>query len=89
MSRLDTALQNDLKLLKLLRDELALQSHLFAAEVKDRWQALETQWAQLENKVQHAESAAGESAKDAETAIGMMVDALKTGYANVKSALKH
>ncbi|TJY62961.1 hypothetical protein E4T66_04400 [Sinimarinibacterium sp. CAU 1509] len=89
MSRLDTALQNDLKLLKLLRDEIKLQSHLLAAEAKDRWQALEAQWSELEAKVKHAEAAAGESTKDAETAVGMMVDALKTGYANVKSALKH
>ncbi len=88
MSKLNTALQNDLKLLKLLRDETALQAHLLAADAKDRWQALEADWAKLETKLEQAEDAAGEALAEAESAIGMMVDALRGGYENVRAALK-
>lgn len=88
MSRLSTALQNDLQLLKLLRDETALQAHLFSAEIKQRWQTLDQQWSTLESKVTEAESAAESSAKDAETAIDLLIGSLKSGYENVRSALK-
>lgn len=88
MSRLNTALQNDLKLLKLARDELALQAHLMKADLKDRWQGLEGKWGKLMDEVSGAENAGADAMREAETAIGLLADSLKKGYENVRNALK-
>lgn len=88
MSQLQTALHNDVQLLKLLRDELALQAHLFKAEARDRWQQLEPQWQALCSRVDEAKSAAVKSEGEAEASLSLLVDSLKTGYANIRNALK-
>lgn len=88
MTRLSTALHNDLQLLKLLRDELVLKAHLLKAEAKVEWEALEIKSAELKAHVARAEVAAGHARQDAETAITLLVDTVKTGYASIRSALK-
>lgn len=88
MSRLNTALQNDLKLLALLRDETSLKVHLLNADLKARWQALEEDWDRLKVHVDRAEMAASASLKEAETAIGLLIEALRKGYDNIRAALK-
>lgn len=89
MSRLSIALQNDLKLLALLRDEMGLKAHLLKAEMKDLWQQLEDKWGVLKVAVANAEGAGAEAAHESEVAIGLLVDALRQGYENVRKALKH
>ncbi|MEQ1438487.1 hypothetical protein AAG565_03920 [Fontimonas sp. SYSU GA230001] len=87
MSRLSVALQNDLKLLALLRDELGLQAHLFKAEMRDRWQDLEGKWDVLKVAVANAENAGADAARESESAIGLLADALRKGYENVRKSL--
>src|SRR5690349_20698683 len=84
MSRLSTAIHNDLQLLALLRDELALQRHLLGADLKSRWDVLEGQWANLKEHVGRAEVATDRAAVEAKTAIDLLVTSLKDGYANIK-----
>lgn len=88
MSRLSTALQNDLKLLALMHDELALQAHLLKADVKSRWQDLEAKWAELKAHAARAEVAGEDALQESETAIGLLVDALRKGYENIRAALR-
>lgn len=88
MSRLDTALKNDLQLLKLLRDEIQLQAHLLKAEAKDHWVRLEDQWHKLQVHVDRAEVAAAGARNDVDSSRAQLVDSLKKGYTQVKQALK-
>ncbi|MFA5938729.1 MAG: hypothetical protein WC809_05175 [Sinimarinibacterium sp.] len=89
MSRLNVALQNDLKLLALLRDELGLKAHLLKAEMKDLWQQLEDKWGVLTVALSSAENAGAGALHESEVAIGLLVDTLRKGYENVRKALKH
>lgn len=87
MSRLDIALQNDVKLLALVRDELSLQSQLFKAETRDRWQQLEAQWNELSAHVARAEVAGAEALREAEAAGQLLVETLRKGYRDVRAAM--
>lgn len=88
MSRLKTAVHNDLQLLALLRDELKLQTHLLSADLKARWQELEVQWDQLKEHVGRVEVAGEAAATEAQTAIGLLTSSLRSGYEGMKRALK-
>lgn len=87
MSRLDNAISNDLKALRLLRDELALHTALLKAELKDRWHKLEADMDVLHEHVERAKVAAGDSRKQAEAAAENLIRSLRTGYADIKRAL--
>lgn len=88
MSRLETALKNDLQLLRFARDEIALQAHLLKGELKTKWDALEVKWQELETHVARAEVASDAARKDIEAASRLLVESLKTGFASVKRAFK-
>jgi len=88
MSRLSIALQNDYKALCFLRDELALQSSLLKAEVKDRWNKLEADLDVLREHIKRAEAAAEDSTKDVEGAARKLLDSLRAGYTDIRNALK-
>lgn len=87
MSRLSTALHNDMKLLHFAHDELALQSHLFGAELKQHWQELEAQWQNLKERTGRAEVAGDTAIHEIETAATLLVDTLKQGFADLKRTL--
>lgn len=71
-----------------LRDQLALQSHLLRADLKERWNDLEAKWADLQEHVQRAGVAAKDSRHEVSAAAQSLADALKDGYAQIRSALK-
>jgi hypothetical protein len=88
MSRLDTALKNDVKLLRFARDEIALQAHLLKGDLKIRWDALEQKWEQLNEHVGRAEVASEAARKDIEAASRLLIEALKDGFASIKRAFQ-
>ncbi|WP_157622729.1 hypothetical protein [Solimonas soli] len=88
MSKVETALHNDLQALQLLRDELRLQTHLLGADMRDRWQALETDWDRLKEHARRAQTAADDALPEIETAAALLVDALRRGYGDIRNALK-
>lgn len=88
MSRLTTALNNDFTALCFLRDELALQINLLEAEMKDRWNALEARMDALRERLGRAEAAAGHSAKEVDAATKALIESLRSGYADIRRALK-
>ena len=87
MSRLETALQNDLKLLRLLRDELELHAHLLKADLKDSWDTLERRWEKLEADVGRAEIAAADAGREVNASLGELMHSLRSGYTQIKQAL--
>ncbi len=88
MTRLENALHNDVKALEFLHDELKVQAHLLKAEAKKQWDELEAKWASLKEHLQRAEVAADRNKGDVDAAIRLLVDALKTGFAQIRNALK-
>jgi hypothetical protein len=88
MSRLDEAFQNDVKALEHLHDELKVHAHLLKAEAKKHWDELETKWAGLKEQLQRAEAAADRRKGDVEAAARLLVQSLKSGFTDVRNALK-
>lgn len=88
MSRPETALKNDVQLLRFARDEIALQAHLLKGDLKVRWDALEQKWQQLNEHVGRAEVASGKARKEVEAASRLLIESLKTGFASIKRAFR-
>ena len=88
MSRMATALRNDVQALQLMRDELQLHLHLLRADARDRWTQLEQQWERLREHVGRAQTAADDARPEIEAAAGLLVDSLRRGYADIEKAMK-
>jgi hypothetical protein len=88
MSRFKNALHNDLQLLELLRDELALKAHLFKADMKVEWEALELKWSEFREHLGRAQVAAGDAARDIDASSKPLADSLKASYTSIKNAFK-
>lgn len=88
MSRLNTALHNDIKAIEFARDELKLQAHLFKAEVQQRWAELEAKWEQLSQRLLRSKDVAASAADEVEAELRLLSETLKSGYAKLKSSLQ-
>jgi hypothetical protein len=88
MSRLKTAVHNDLQLLQLAHDELALQAHLLKADATAKWMELERKWADLKSHIERAATASAVAEQETETAIKLLSETLRNGYASIRNALK-
>lgn len=88
MSKLNTALHNNIKLIEMLRDETVLQAHLMKADMKNRWDELETKWDELKIHMERAQVAGEGAKKEAETAIEQLSNSLRSGYTKIRDALK-
>jgi hypothetical protein len=88
MTRIQQALHNEVQALTVLRDEIKLQAHLFHAESRTRWQELEVRWDELKEHMQRAKVAAADTVPQVQGAAQELATALKTGYADLKNALK-
>lgn len=72
-----------------LREELALEAHLFNAELKQRWGELEQDWAHLSEHVRRVEVAAETAGQEVSAATGLLLQSLKHGYQSVRQALRN
>ena len=89
MSQLKQALHNEYQLVELLHDELALQAHLFKADMKVQWEALEAKWDDFKEHLGRAQVAAGDARRDIDTSSKSLADSLAVGYTEIKNAFKH
>jgi hypothetical protein len=89
MSRLKQALHNDFQLLETLHDELAVQAHLFKADMKQRWGEMEAKWDELKEHLGRAQVASGDVRRNVESSTKQLVDALTAGYAEIRNTFKH
>jgi hypothetical protein len=87
MSRFETALHNDLQALAFVRDELALQTHLMTAELLNKWQELEVDWARLCEHLGRSEQALDKARRDTGAALELLADTLRKGYAGIRDTL--
>lgn len=74
--------------LKTQRDELRVQMHLGAAELKEEWEAAEKQWQHVEQKLEKAGEEAGEAAHEARETLGVIGEELSTAYRRIRERLK-
>lgn len=88
MSRLEDALNNDVKALEQLRDQLKAHANLLKAEAKERWDDLEKKRDQLVAKMENVQRSADAPRQELEAAARHLVDILKAGYADFKKILK-
>ncbi len=80
-------IHDELDVLRRTRDELRVQLHLGATEVRDAWAKLETSWEHLEGRIARVSDATHETTDDVEDATRLLVDELKQGYERIKRAL--
>lgn len=88
MSNLSERLSKELDELRGVRDEIRLQLHLGAAEVRDRWDKLERDLGQLEGRVERAREASKEELAEVGEAARDLAARIREGYTQIKSKLK-
>jgi hypothetical protein len=69
------------------RDELRVQIHLAATEVKDDWQELEKKWEHFSAHMEKVGDATGEAAGDVGEALTLVGAELRSGYHRIRNAL--
>ncbi len=87
MSDQASDLHREFESLRTTRDELRVQLHLGAAEVRDRWEELERAWQHLESHVKRLAETASEATDDVEQAASLLVDEIKHGYQRIKDVI--
>jgi hypothetical protein len=70
------------------RDELRVQLHLARADARTEWEELERKLEHLRARVKGAGREAGHAAEDVRSAVGLVVDELRKGYARVAAAIR-
>jgi hypothetical protein len=89
MVQVKTAFQHEYQALGLVHDELAQQAHLFRAEVKSRWDALEIEWDGLGRHLGRAQLAAGDARHTIEASSEPLADSIRAGFIEIRRAFKH
>lgn len=77
-----------LKDLARLRDEISLKVHLGKAEATEEWEKLEKKWQAAKAQSKSVKEVVGESAENIGTALELTFGELKKGYERVKKMLK-
>ena len=80
-------LDAEVETLQQARDELRVQIHLGAAEVREVWDKVEKSWGHLEGRLKRVGEATQESAEDVEKAAKTLLQEIKAGYKNVRGSL--
>lgn len=70
------------------RDELRVKLYLARAEVRDEWHALEQRWMHFESRARAASGAAAASGREVGTALDLLGEELRKGYARVRQAMR-
>ena len=79
---------HDFDSLAQLRDELLVQTHLFKAEAKDRWELAEQRWDALRDDVHAARESIDKSSFEVAYATQLLFETLRDSYVDLKQALK-
>ena len=77
----------ELDVLRTVRDELRVQLHLGAAEVREQWEKAEHTWDNVELELEKLAGAAGEAADDIGGAARLLVDEIRDGYKSLREHL--
>lgn len=75
-------IDEELETLRRLRDELRVQMNLASREAKDRFQAAEQRWQELEDRTRHI-------GRESKVAAGQVGEALRRLVHDVREAYEH
>lgn len=84
MTDLGDRMKDEVNRLRRLRDELRVQLALGEAEVRDRWEAMEKRWHELEGRMKVLREASREEAEDIRSAARLLVDEIQEGYEHLR-----
>ena len=78
---------DDVRDLKDLREEVRLQAHLFKAEAKDKFEAVEKRWREVQRIIQSLEGTSSSAAKNITNAARTTLEELVEQYRLLKKEL--
>jgi adenylate cyclase len=84
MGEIRERIENEMKGLRTIRDDLRVRLHLGQREVRDQWEKLERTWQHVEAKTKVLREESKESMEDVEEAARLLVDEIREGYRNLK-----
>jgi len=87
MGEIRERIEEEMKGLQTIRDDLRVRLHLGQAEVRDQWEKLERAWQHVEAKAKVLRDESKESMEDVEEAARLLVDEIREGYRNLKQLL--
>lgn len=87
MSKLSEFLEDEMKGLRQLRDELRVQSELGSMEAREQWKGLEHRWGELEGKLKLVREGAKEDAAEIGEAVKILAGELRAGFEHLRSRL--
>ena len=87
MSDTKSQFDADFDTLRTLRDELKVQVHLAASEVKDAYEDVEQKWDHAEAKLRVLGEEAADSAEKVGEALRLVLDEIRDGYAKIKTLI--
>lgn len=73
--------------LKSQRDELRVQIHLGAADLRDEWKEAEKKWQRAERKFDEMAEEAGEAAKETKATLNVIGEELASTYKRIRERL--
>ena len=85
MADLGDRLSEEFDQLRKVRDELRVQLHLGRAEVKERWEKLEKDWAHVEGKLKLLRDESKGDLQDVADAGRNLLQEIRKGYDHLKS----
>jgi CBS domain-containing protein len=87
LAGLEDALRQEIERVRRTRDELRVKMHLARAEARDRWEALEHRYRQLEAKLEGRARQAEGPARDVGEALKLLAGELRDGYRKIRDAI--
>lgn len=84
---IESEIRSELDTLRAARDELRVQIHLGASEVKDAWEDAEKNWHHLEGRLKVLGEATQESLEEVGAAAKILAEEIRRGYQHVRKLL--
>jgi len=80
--------KEELERLEQMRDELRLQAHLFRADMKDEWKAVEERIEKLRKDLHPVRDAAETTLDDVSDATRMLFDSVRDGMKRLRDSVR-
>ena len=85
--QVESEIRSEIESLKAARDELRVQAHLGAAEVREAWENAEKNWHNLEGRLKVLGEATQESLDEVGAAAKILAEEVRRGFEHVRKLL--
>jgi len=85
--QIESEIRSEIESLKAARDELRVQAHLGAAEVREAWESVEKNWSHLEGRLKVVGEATQESLEEIGSAAKILAEEVRRGFEHVRKLL--